>query len=98
MEPLTLFNWMWGCRADPCRKYRRGLSVKNVTRNRWTGTPEAPPAFFSAGVAVDALARGSTSLAVVQESGGKTSWRAGQEAWLHSVLALRQGLKRIPIG
>jgi hypothetical protein len=85
-----------GMSGRPLPKVSAGLSVKNVTRNRWTGTPEAPPAFFSAGVAVDALARGPTSLAVVQESGGKTSWRAGQEAWLHSVLALRAGFETDP--
>jgi hypothetical protein len=45
---------------------------------------------------VDAFARGSTSLAVVSESGGKVSWRAGQEAWLHPAFALRAGFETDP--
>ncbi len=73
-----------------------GMTVKNLTQSHLGGTPEAPPAIFSAGASLDLLARGSTSLAVVQESGGRVSWRAGQEAWLHPAFALRAGFETGP--
>ncbi|MBL0059724.1 MAG: hypothetical protein IPP35_11620 [Elusimicrobia bacterium] len=73
-----------------------GITVKNLTQSPLGGTPEAPPAIFSAGASLDLLARGSTSLAVVQESSGRVSWRAGQEAWLHPAFALRAGFETGP--
>ena len=85
-----------GVFGRPHPKVGAGVSVKNVTQSHLGGTPESPPALWSAGLSLESFAHGPTSLSVVSESGGKTSWRAGQEAWLHSSFALRAGFETDP--
>lgn len=93
---LAAYQMDVGLFGRPHPKVGAGVSVKNITQSHLGGTPESPPALLNAGVSVDAFARGSTSLAVVSESGGKVSWRAGQEAWLHPAFALRAGFETDP--
>lgn len=80
----------------PHPKVEAGVSVKNITQASLGGTPESPPAILAAGVSLKALAHGPTSLAVVSESRGSVSWRAGQEAWIHRTFALRAGFESKP--
>ncbi|MBL8023720.1 MAG: hypothetical protein JNK54_05490 [Elusimicrobia bacterium] len=93
---LGAFQLDVGLFGRPAPKVTAGVAVKNLTRSRWGGAVESPPSLFSAGCSVEVLAQGATSLAVVQESGGASSWRVGQEAWLHSTFAVRAGLETKP--
>jgi hypothetical protein len=93
---LSAYQVDVGLFGRPHPKVGAGVCVKNLTQSHLGGTPESPPALFNAGISLNAFARGPTSLAVVSESGGKVSWRAGQEAWFHPAFALRAGFETDP--
>lgn len=93
---LAAYQTDVGFFGRPHPKVGAGVSVKNITQSSLGGTPESPPVLLAAGVSLKALAQGPTSLAVVSESGGSVSWRAGQEAWIHPAFALRAGFETEP--
>jgi len=85
-----------GVVSRPIPKVTLGATVHNVTQSRLSGTSESPSSSLVAGATGELWARGLTTLSVVQQSGGETSWRVGQEVLLHSVLAVRAGFETAP--
>jgi hypothetical protein len=93
---LSAYQLDGGLFGRPHPKVEAGVCLKNLTQSSLGATPETPPAVLAAGMSIAALARGPTSVAVVSESGGSVSWRAGQEAWIHRSFALRAGFETEP--
>ncbi len=80
-----------GFAGRPNPKTGVGMAVRNITESPLRGISEAPRAVFSAGASREFWSGGLTSLAAVQEAGGRSSWRVGQEITPHPALALRAG-------
>jgi hypothetical protein len=85
-----------GLFGKPHQKVGAGVAVKNLTQSGLGRTVESPPAMFSAGLSAELFPGGLTALAAAQESGGRATWRAGQEVRPHPALALRAGFETGP--